>query len=370
MKKILFVITKSNFGGAQRYVYDLATSLTGQYEIVVALGGDGILKEKLAASSIRTISLPSLKRDVSLVKEFKSFIELYSIIKNERPAILHLNSSKASGIGALAGRLLGVPHIIFTAHAWAFNEDRPWYEKKIIQLLSLLTVILSHVTICVSDAVRDSFSLSFLKKKMVTVHLGIQQTPTLSRTEARAFFATHVPISDNTSVVVSIAELHPVKGLVYAIEAMKAIPQCVYVILGEGDHRFALEEYIQTNKLEQKVFLLGYVPQASNYLAGADIFLLPSISEALGYVLLEAGLAHTPVIATNVGGIPEIILHNKTGILVPPRDSTAIKKAILGMTVEQNNVMIEHLYKKILTEFSLERMRNNTIALYEQTNKA
>lgn len=369
MKKILFVITKSNFGGAQRYVYDLATSLIGRYDIVVALGGDGILKEKLAAAHIRTISLPSLKRDVRLSDELRSFKDLYTIIKEERPSVLHLNSSKAAGIGALAGRMCGVPRIVFTAHAWAFNEERPWYEKKIIWFLSLLTILLSHVTICVSDAVRDSFSFAYIKKKMVTIHLGITESPILSRPEARAFFAAHAPITDNTTVVASIAELHPVKGLVYAIEAMKAMPQSVYCILGEGDHRSTLEAYIRTNKLEQRVFLLGYVPQANRYLSGADIFLLPSISEALGYVLLEAGLARTPVVATKVGGIPEVIHHNETGVLIPPRDSTAIQKAILGMSPEQSKIMTDHLYKKIVTDFSLERMSDATISEYEQAHK-
>ncbi len=365
MKKILFVITKSNFGGAQRYVYDLATSLTEQYEVVVALGGDGILKEKLIASGIRTIPLPSLARDISIIKELRSFIEMYEIIKKERPAILHLNSSKASGIGALAGRLLGVPRIIFTAHAWAFNEDRSWLQKNIITFLSLLTILLSHVTICVSDAVRNSFSLAYIKRKMVTVHLGIKEASPLSRSDAQAFFSAVAPITESTRLIVTIAELHPVKGLIYAIEAISEIPESIYIIMGEGDERGTLAQYIRDKKLEHRVFLLGYVPSASKYLTRADIFLLPSISEALGYVLLEAGLARTLVIATDVGGIPEIIHNNETGILVPPRNSMAIKKAILDVSPELHTSVAQHLYEKVTTNFSLESMKKKTVLLYE-----
>lgn len=366
MKKILFVITKSNYGGAQRYVYDLATSLNGTYEVVVALGGDGLLKEKLIANGVRVIALPSLSRDISITKELKSFFDIYSIIKKERPSILHLNSSKASGIGALVGRLLGVPNIVFTAHAWAFNENRPWYEKKIIWFLSLITVLLSHVTICVSDAVRDALSLSFLKKKMVTVHLGIEEKSGLQRQDARAFFASHIPIDQHTKIIVTIAELHPIKGLAYAIEAISSIPDCAYVIIGEGEERHRLETLIKNKSLEKKVFLLGYLKDAGSYLSGADLFLLPSLSEALGYVLLEAGASRLPVIATSVGGIPEVIIDHKTGIVVPPANSMAIKEAILGISPEQEALFGSQLNKKIEEQFSLKKMKEKTISIYEQ----
>src|SRR3989344_8728852 len=129
--KILYVITKSNFGGAQRYVYDLAINLRG-YDVAVALGGNGVLNEKLTASGIRTCSVASLQRDISPTKDIGSFGNLYSIIKKEQPDIIHLNSPKAGGLGAFACRFLNASRytlhatrIIYTVHGWAFNEDRP-----------------------------------------------------------------------------------------------------------------------------------------------------------------------------------------------------------------------------------------------------
>lgn len=126
-EKILFLITKSNWGGAQRYVYDLAVTLDKeQFEPIVVLGGDGVLKNMLEHAHIRTISIKTLQRDVSIKKEFAFANELRKIIKEEKPSVLHVNSSKAGGVGALIGRLTGVPRIIFTAHGWAFNEqDQP-----------------------------------------------------------------------------------------------------------------------------------------------------------------------------------------------------------------------------------------------------
>ena len=115
-RKILFVITKSNWGGAQRYVYDLAAALPkGEFEVVVALGGTGeasaqtgLLAERLKEASVRTIFLSSFTRDIYFFGEFKAFFELLKVIREERPDTLHLNSSKAGGIGSVAGRIAGV----------------------------------------------------------------------------------------------------------------------------------------------------------------------------------------------------------------------------------------------------------------------
>ncbi len=121
-KKILVVITKSNWGGAQRYVHDLARHLKEDFDITVACGGTGELVERLTALGIRTLTIPGLARDVHPMQDLAVCIRLGRIIKKERPDVLHLNSSKIGVIGAILGRLIGIKRIIFTAHGWAWNE--------------------------------------------------------------------------------------------------------------------------------------------------------------------------------------------------------------------------------------------------------
>src|SRR4051812_14312990 len=114
-KKILFVITKSNWGGAQKYVYDLASSLPkDSYESVVVFGGEGPLATRLQEAGIRTISVKSLQRDVNIFGDIKSLFELLSIFKREKADVVHVNSSKVGGLGAFAARCAGIPRIIFT----------------------------------------------------------------------------------------------------------------------------------------------------------------------------------------------------------------------------------------------------------------
>src|SRR3989344_323690 len=102
-KKILFVITKSNWGGAQKYVFDLATNLPKEeFEPVVACGGGGMLAKRLRAEKIRVVEVPSLERDISFIKEIRAFFFLWKLFQKEKPDVVHLNSSKAAALGALA----------------------------------------------------------------------------------------------------------------------------------------------------------------------------------------------------------------------------------------------------------------------------
>jgi hypothetical protein len=198
-KKILFLITKSNWGGAQRYVFDLATTLDQDiYEPVVALGGNGELLDKLSVAGIRTISLATLQRDISFTKELSFAKELWRTVRIEKPDVFHVNSSKAGGLGCFIGRVAGINRVIFTAHGWAFNEDRPLWQKFIIKKLHWWTVVLSHHTIAVSSAVAAQMNWPFVQRKMTVIHPGRTITNFAGKLEARQTI-THTTCSSSSS---------------------------------------------------------------------------------------------------------------------------------------------------------------------------
>lgn len=361
LMKILIAITKSNFGGAQRYVYDVATSLSKNHDVTVLLGGQGLLAEKLAAAGVRTISIPELGRDVRMTKDISVFFKVLRTIREEKPDALILNSSKMGGMGSLAGRIAGVKKIIFVAHGFAWNEDRGALSKFSIRALYTLIFLFSTRIIAVSDAIYEQgATLTFGKKKMSVIRHGVEKISFLPREEARKMLR----IAPDDFIVGTIAELHPIKGLSYAIEAIPllSIPDLRYVILGEGELRADLERQIKEKNLVDKMILKGFVKDASRYLKAFDIFLLPSLSEALGYVLLEAGLAEIPVIATSVGGVPEIIEDGKTGMLIRPRNSKEIANAlkILYEDKEKAETYAKDLHGSVVKDFSLERMLADT----------
>ncbi|OIP77469.1 MAG: hypothetical protein AUK16_01795 [Parcubacteria group bacterium CG2_30_44_11] len=378
-KKILFLITKSNFGGAQRYVFDLATELDPlTFQPLVAFGGSGELAERLTEAGIKTIPIKALARDISAGKELRAIFEIIKIIRRVRPDVIHINSSKAGLYGAFIGRLCRVPRIIFTTHGWAFNESRPNWQKNIFKTLHWLTVCLSHQTIAVSGAIKNQLTWPGAQKRMTIIRLG-RRTPIFrSRDDARQLLEMQVVNTAHGLInfhhdpwIGTIAELHPIKNLSVAIDAIAmlihVIPRLRYVIIGEGEERETLTQQIQHLGLQEHVFLVGALPEAARFLKAFDCFVLPSQSEAAGYVLLEAGLAGVPVVATAVGGIPELITNKQTGLLVLPGVAEALTAAIRELLSNPSQACeyataLEH----ICTEYTIEQMVANTIHVYQK----
>lgn len=388
-KKVLLAITKSNFGGAQKYVYDLATSMPAdQFDVVVAFGEGGELEEKLRNASVRTIKINTLQRDVSLLKDFSVLFELIKIFKKEKPDVVHLNSTKIGGVGAVAARICGVPKIIFTAHGWAFNEKRNTVSKAAIAFLQWITVMLSHITIAVSQKTADQIlTFPFIgKNKIKVIYNGVADVDFIERSEARRALLGGMVTSETTGAlsqpldhtlwIGTISELHTNKGLDIALTAFAKIaseyPQVIYVIIGDGEEKGRLTTQIANLKLSNRAFLIGPIPDAKKYLKAFDIFTLTSRTEALPYAILEAGLAELPVIASDVGGIPEIINSPETGILIPNKKNNergtsqtvadALEKLITNPG--QANTFGQNLKLRITQEFSHQKMQTETQSLY------
>ncbi|MDD3531252.1 MAG: glycosyltransferase [Candidatus Pacebacteria bacterium] len=302
-RKILFVITKANWGGAQRYVYDLATHLPKDaFDVHVAFGQPGRLADELRNVGIRTHPIRALQRDVSIAADVKSFFELWRIFRKEKPDVIHLNSSKAAGIGALAARLTGVPRIIFTAHGWPFWEQRSPLHRALMYLFSWLTALLSHAVIVVSDYdLRVARHMPFVGKKTVRIYNGISPAIALGSGEViRSAFPPH------THITGTIGELTRNKNQTALVEQARRNPNLFVAIVGKGEERQQLEAKIQEYGLSDRVKLFGFLP-ASEVLKGFDVFALPSLKEGLPYVLLEARAAGLPIEANRVGGVGEIV---------------------------------------------------------------
>jgi glycosyltransferase involved in cell wall biosynthesis len=375
--KILYIITKSNWGGAQRHVFDLSTSMKANgHEVWVALGGEGILKHKLEEAGIYTFSIANMTRDMKISKDAGSFKEIYNVIKNKKPDVIHLHSPKAAGLGALAGRLLGVKKIITTVHGWTFNEPRPAIERLAIAFFSWITMLLTHITIVLSEKeFKQATYFPWIKDKLRLIPLGIKPVTFISVDGAKQSLAKVIGMDFaefyKKNIVITIAELHQNKGLKYLVDAMVNVieqqPNSLCLIVGDGEDQEKIKEQIKNNKLENKVFLTGRIDNASEYLKAATVFVLPSIKEGLPYVILESGMANLATVATTVGGIPEVVEDMKSGILIQPRNSRELAHAI--------SFMIEHpeerkrygnaLKEKITNRFSFTKMIQDNEWLYK-----
>ncbi len=392
-KKVLFVITKSNWGGAQRYVYNLSMALHkdihrserdpalgGGFDVSVALGGTGTsrstpgeLAVRLESVNIPTFYISSFARNISLISDMWAVIELYQLFKKEKPDVVHLNSSKAGGVGALAARLAGVKHIIFTSHGLVWDEDRSAVVRILIKTFSWTTFLLCHQVIVIS---KDNFervsTLPFCKNKIRLIYNGLPSLQFETRERARLSLALMVGLQEggDSLWLGTTAELTRNKGLTYLIEAVKILiekgQKFHLFIIGGGEQETELKNLIREKSLELYIHFVGFVPDAYHYNKAFDIFTLTSVKEGLPTVLLEAGQAGVSVVATNIPGTRDIIEDGTTGLLAIKKDVKDIAEKLTQLINDAllRKILAENLQKKVTEEFSIEQMVEETKKLY------
>ena len=380
-KKILYIITKSNFGGAQRYIYDLVSNMPDSFDTVVALGGTGeknaktgMLHTKLEEKNIRTIIIKNFMRNMSLVRDIFAFFEILKIIHAEKPDTLHVTSSKAGGIGAFAGRILGVKNIIFTSHGLAFDENwRPVWQRTFIWFFTWLTMLLSTKTIQITE---DTYSrakkMPRLKNKIVLIHNGIKKPVFVEKEKARKKLNANKIVYE-TPWIGTIAELHPNKNLDILINAVAILKEnninTQLILIGDGEEKEKLKKLADKLHIKENVHFAGYVKNAVKYLKALDVFVLPSKKEGLPYVLLEAGFAKLPVITSDIPGIKDIVKNKKTGLIISPNKdilADSIKKLIQNRNLSKQYG--ESLFSYVSDNFQIQKMLSKTIQVYSASN--
>jgi glycosyltransferase involved in cell wall biosynthesis len=224
--------------------------------------------------------------------------------------------------------------------------------------------------VCASEAIRKMLVADGIPEEAtVTVHEGISlrhvdAAPPLDL--CRELVLPHVPIIGN------IGALVPHKGQRHLIDAaaivVRQVPEVQFLILGEGELHATLERQIHHHHLERHVHLLGFRLDPLSVLKGFDVFVMSSVTEGLGTSTLDAMAASKAVVATRAGGLPEIVQHERTGLLVPPRDDRALAEAMLRLLKDQplRQRMGTAGRARVSERFTAERMVEQTAAVYAQ----
>ncbi|MBI2055014.1 MAG: glycosyltransferase family 4 protein [Candidatus Sungbacteria bacterium] len=374
-KKVVIGITKATWGGAQRYCFDLATHLAkNQFDVVLVAGESGLLAERLKAIGIRVIIISGMRRDIRWLGELLILKRLISILRSERPDILHLNSPKMAGLGALAGRILGVPKIVVTIHGWSFFEDRNTVARTIIWFFSWFTAVFTHKVIVITH--RDYLAAQdfpfIAKRKFTLIPNGIGEYGNfVERTIARKELRDLASFYDTPFIIGTITELTANKDLPTLIRAAAKLPQnAVSIIIGGGEDETRLRKLIEELDAAHKVFLTGFVKDAWRLLRGLDCFILTSVKEGLPYVIMEAMAAGLPIIATNIGGIPDLLVQNESGILVAPKDPEMLAAAIrkLAEDGQLRDNLAKNARYRVEKLFNINAMIEETRRLYREVS--
>ncbi len=376
--KILYLVTLAERGGAQRYVRDLARALDpAQFSVAVAAGGSGSLKDFCQAQGISFTALTYLRREISPWQDCRAIGEIARLLKELAPDILHLNSSKAGVLGALAARRARGIKVVYTAHGFVFGEPRGAMQRWLYRLAERSTAARKDLIICVSEADRQLALQTRLAppEKLVTIHNGIDADAITFFSQDQAQTAIkklcQLPTA-NCQLIGTIANLYPTKGLADVItalpEVLRRFPGVQLVVIGEGPERPALERQIQALGVATSCHLAGEVADAARLLPGFDVYLSSSLKEGFPYALLEAMAAKRPIAATAVGGVPEMIRANEEGLLVSPGQPVKLASAVIQLLEDPSlaRTLGAAAFRRVRQEFTLQRMVEQTATAYQK----
>src|SRR3989339_90123 len=379
-KTILYLITQSEMGGAQKYIFDLVSHLKDEYNVEVGFGEQGETGElaiKLKEIGIKYHVIRNLKRKISFKNDFLAFWQIRKLIKKTKPDIVHLNSSKISILGSLASIFLKIK-IIYTAHGWVFNEPdcNNFYKKA-----ERFSAKFKNTIICVSEFDRQAALREKITEevKLITVHNGVRPINFLERPEAQRKLKEKLPpsamfkINEGDILIGSIGNLYKTKGFEYLINAGKLIINnnlhVKIIIIGkDGGEKEELENWIRQLGVQKNIILLGQLENASQILKAFDLYVCSSVKEGLSYTIIEAMLAGLPIVATSVGGNGELIEDQQTGILVDTQNAEKLAKQIINTLRNQElmNKMAINAKQKAEKYFTIGSMVEKTKNIYEE----
>ena len=323
--RLLIVITLAEIGGAQTYVAGLLPALSNSFEVTVAAWGPGPLIDACRANGVSFVPLRFVRRPLNPVYDLLGLFELIRLMRRLRPEIVHANSSKAGVLARLAATARRVPIRVFTVHGWAFKAHRGFAARLYLAADRLMRP-LTTMTICVSETERSAgLAMRTCRPDRTTViKNAVELRP--ARPEPTA----------KPPLVLSVGRLQAPKDFQTLVRAMALLPGglCRLRVAGDGRERAALNEEIRRLGLAEVVELLGDRNDVSELLRESQLFVLSSRSEGMPMSVLEAMASGVPVVASAVGGIPELVVDKETGILVEPSviNSTELRQrfAIAG----------------------------------------
>jgi glycosyltransferase involved in cell wall biosynthesis len=290
---------------------------------------------------------------------------LSRVIGRERPDIVHAHDPHGVAMAALALSMSTQPRLppLVAARRVDFhlrgNALSRWKYRQVACFICASEFIRRML---IADGVPDH--------RTVAVHEGID----VAHVEAApaADLRGEFWLPRDAPIVGNVAALVPHKGQRHLVDAaalvVQKVPDARFVIAGEGELRGSLEQQIKQHRLEKHVILAGFRPDVLSVHKAFDIFVMSSVAEGLGTSLLDAMACGKPVVATQTGGIPEVVVDGETGILVPPRDHEGLARAIVALLRDEHaqQVMGAAGRQRVRERFSAERMVSETLAVYQR----
>ncbi|MGL4601026.1 MAG: glycosyltransferase [Plesiomonas sp.] len=359
-KKILLVITGLGMGGAEKQVCDLADvfSKDGHSVMLLSLAGDTINRP-----TSLDIPVVELHMNKSILGFYSAYYSAIKIINQFQPDIVHSHMVHANIFCRLLRCSVRIPSLICTAHST--NEG-----GKFRMFLYKITDWLANISTNVSKEAVDSFILAgaVKKSKIIPVYNGINVEKFKPNSEKRVALRRSLNIKENTRLLLSVGRLVQAKdyfNLLYAFEKLRSLEMIHLAIIGDGELLDELQALTVKLKIDKQVHFLGLRRDVADWMSAADVFVLSSAWEGFGLVVAEAMACERVVVATDCGGVREVV--GDAGFLVPPKDSVKLAQAIysaLQLSIEDASALGKAARQRIESYYSLSSVSQRWLRIY------
>ncbi len=382
--KVIHIITRLDRGGSAQNTLLTCQELSRKYEVVLAHGLSLESKmtdwerhsvesqiEEARKHGLRDITIPSLVRRIDPVRDIRAFFAIWRLLIREKPAIVHTHTYKAGILGCWAAKMAGVPIIIHTPHGHIFfGHFKPLVSRFFMMIEKLTACMVDRMVALTEGERRDYVTCTVAKpEKITTIHSGVNTDRFMKVKVDSEGKKRSLGLNPEAPVVGTVGWLLPIKGPIYLLRAMAEVwqshPGIQLVYVGKGDLEKDVRGEAYRTGVSEKVKFLGWRDDIPEIMQVLDIFVLPSLNEGMGRVLVEAMASGKPIVASNVGGIPDLVKDGQNGFLVGPGDvnglSLAMKKLIED---EELRVKVGAKGRAMAQSYGLEQMIRKINELY------
>lgn len=385
--KVVHIITRFDKGGSAENTLLTVLGLNKEKYTILLIKGPSLESEmsdeesltvseslKIAEeNNIKVINLPFLVRKIAPLTDLRALFTLFKILRKERPDIVHTHTSKAGFLGRFASFLARVPIIIHTPHGHVFHSYFGPVLTKIFVIAEKISSLITDKIITLTNRERDEHIERRIAplNKFITIHSGVDLDRFMNLNINIKKKKKELNIPKDYCVIGTVGRLVPIKGHKYLVSAaemiIKEFPKTVFIFVGDGFLKPILERHAEALGIRKNIIFTGWRKDVPEILYLFDILVFPSLNEGMGRVMVEGMSLGKPIVASNVGGIRDLIEDGKNGILVSPRDSNALRKAISRLI--RNKKLAEGLGKigkmEVYPDFDASTMVKKIDNLYE-----
>lgn len=379
MVRVFRVITRLNIGGPAQHAVTLVNHLNGpEWSSTLVTGRidsqEGDMSDLADRHGIRSVVVPTLRNGAGPGADIASLVALYRLFRRERPTIVHLHLFKARLLGGIAARLAGVPIVVESFHGTIFaGYYRPAVSRVIIWIERILARMM-HAAVAVSQEVAEELIRRKVAgpEKIRVIPVGLELERFVQAADSRGLCRGAMGWNDADLLVGLVGRLVPIKGVRFFVAAAEqvagVIPHARFVIVGDGPERDALERQTREMGLDHRFAFLGWRRDLEWLYPDLDVVVLSSLNEGTPVSVIEAMAAGRPVVATRVGGVADVVQDGVTGLLVPPRDPSAMAGAIIRLLgdADERRRMGTAARRSVVSRFAAARMTCDMETLYRE----